>query len=193
MARLSVSVASCTLQAGLKPPLGIFITRASASLLLTRGSLFPDLLSTPSMACLLRRFCLLLFQFRQLRDRLLQSLLFLPGRALARRPLPRRQRRRSFRILQLPPQFLDVPLGLRQQLLQTLLPPKTARTRTHSHPVRAKPGALFRNSYRLMSSLACSRFTYPSKAVLLASGAPTIESFSSFTALSKSPDRKSTR
>jgi hypothetical protein len=40
MARLAVSAASCTLTAGLKPPLGIFITRASASVVLTRGCRF---------------------------------------------------------------------------------------------------------------------------------------------------------
>src|SRR6266536_2207767 len=38
MARLSVSVANCTLHAGLNPPFGIFIRRASASLVLTRNS-----------------------------------------------------------------------------------------------------------------------------------------------------------
>jgi hypothetical protein len=38
MARLFVSVANCTLHAGLKPPLGILIRRTSASLVLTRGS-----------------------------------------------------------------------------------------------------------------------------------------------------------
>jgi len=32
-----VSVANCTLTAGLKPPLGIFITRACGSVVLTRG------------------------------------------------------------------------------------------------------------------------------------------------------------
>ena len=37
MARLAVSAANCTFTAGLKPPLGIFITRASASVVLTRG------------------------------------------------------------------------------------------------------------------------------------------------------------
>ena len=40
MARLSVSVANCTFTAGLNPPLAIFITRASGSVVLTRSSLF---------------------------------------------------------------------------------------------------------------------------------------------------------
>src|SRR5260370_1283151 len=39
MARLAVSVANCTLTAGLNPPLGIFIFRVSASVVLTRSSL----------------------------------------------------------------------------------------------------------------------------------------------------------
>ena len=42
-------------------------------------------------------------------------------------------------------------------------------------------------THRLISSFASSRFAKPSSAVLLASGAPTIESLISFTALSKSP------
>jgi hypothetical protein len=39
MARLSASTASCTFTAGLKPPFGIFITRAASSVVLARGSL----------------------------------------------------------------------------------------------------------------------------------------------------------
>ena len=34
---ITVSAANCTLTAGLKPPLGIFITRACGSVVLTRG------------------------------------------------------------------------------------------------------------------------------------------------------------
>src|SRR5260370_1411513 len=39
MARLAVSVANCTLTAGLNPPLGIFIRRVSASVVPTPSSL----------------------------------------------------------------------------------------------------------------------------------------------------------
>jgi len=96
--------------------------------------LVPDLLPTLSLARPLGRFRLLLFQFRQLRDRLLQALLLLLGRTPPRRFLPGRQGRRIFRTLQLPPQLLDMLLRLRQQLLQALRPTKTPRPRTHPHP-----------------------------------------------------------
>ena len=98
-----------------------------------------DLLSLLSTPRLPRRFRLLLLQLRQLRDRLLQPLLLLLGRTPPRRSLPRRQGRRIFRTLQLPPQLLDVLLRLRQQLLQTLFPAKTPRPRTHPHSVLAHP------------------------------------------------------
>src|SRR6266446_6826847 len=104
------------------------IARAHARFLLA------DFLPALALSRLPRRFRLLPLQLRQLRDRLLQPLLLFLGRTPPRPFLLRRQRRRIFRILQLSPQFLDVPLRLLQQLFQPLFPPKTPRPRAHSHP-----------------------------------------------------------
>jgi hypothetical protein len=58
--------------------LAIFITRASASVVLTRSCSGPDFISVFALPGSLGRFFLLLLQLRQLRDGLLQPfLLFL--------------------------------------------------------------------------------------------------------------------
>ena len=71
-----------------------------------------DRLAVFAFPRLLRRLLLLLLQLRQLRDRLLQTLLLLLGGTLLRRRLLGRQSRRVCRIVQLPPQFRHVRLRL---------------------------------------------------------------------------------
>jgi hypothetical protein len=113
--------------------LGIFITRASASLVLTRGC--RARICCPRWPSPARRssFGLLLLQLGQLRHGLLQSLELLRCGPFARRPLPRRQRR-LLRRVHLPPQLVHVLAGLCQQLPQPLFAAKTARSGAHPNP-----------------------------------------------------------
>ena len=138
MARLSVSVANCTFTAGLKPPLGIFITRASASVVLTRGCRARICCAALAVARPARGFGLPLLQLRQLRHGLLQPLQLLGRGPFARRPLPRRQRRMLGRV-HLLAQLLHVLPGFFKQLLQPLFAPETARPGADPdpHPVLA--------------------------------------------------------
>ena len=93
----------------------------------------PDTLPTLAVACTARRFGLLLLQFRQLRDGLLEPLLLFCRGPFARPPLPRRQRRMRGRI-HLRTQLLDMLAGLLKQALEPLFATEAARSRAHSNP-----------------------------------------------------------
>jgi hypothetical protein len=105
--------------------LGIFITRASGSVALTRGWRL--------RTCWPRRFGLLLFQLRQLRHGLLQPRELVGRGTLARRMLPRRQRR-VLRRIHLRAQLLHMLPGLFEQTLETFFAAETARPRPDSDP-----------------------------------------------------------
>jgi hypothetical protein len=107
--------------------LGIFMRRASGSVVLTRGWRLRTF-SRPPL-----RFGLLLLELRQLRHRLLQTLQPLLGSFLASRLLPRAQLR-SHAAIDLLAQLCDMLPGLSQQLRQTLFTTEAARSRAYPHP-----------------------------------------------------------
>src|ERR1700733_4154370 len=94
----------------------------------------PDLIPALAFASPLGRFRLLLLQLRQLRNRLLQSLLPPIRRSLTRRLLTRRHSGRRCGRVQLLTQLRQLLTGLLQQVLQTLFPTKTTASRAHTHP-----------------------------------------------------------